>query len=83
MAALRAAILLLGFDFVSFFLFALKICEISCKFVALRGNLWYHLPVLFFLICTETSLKYCDLAKIAVKTAQFWVLPNVHGSWSE
>jgi hypothetical protein len=49
----------------------LKIYKISVKAMVLSVNLWYHLPVLFFLIYSETSLKYCDLAKIAIKTSQF------------
>lgn len=46
---------------VAVFLFK-KICEIQHKVVALKGNLWYHLPVLFFLISIETIFKYSDLA---------------------
>jgi len=52
-----------------FFLFDLKICEIWHKVVALRDDLWYHLPVLFFLISFETTLKCCNLAEVTVKTA--------------
>lgn len=47
----------------------LKIYKISVKAMVLSVNLWYHLPVLFFLIFAETNLKHCDLAKIAVKNS--------------
>jgi len=49
--------------------FKKKTYKIRPKVVALTIDLWYHLPVLFFLIFFETTFKYSDLAKIAIPTA--------------